>query len=167
MPAQCRPAEILFEPVVSRLQLNGRLVQFRSSPQPQPTESEFHMKSLKTVLIAASLLATGAAFADTAQVNVDNLGQTQSGSRNKQKLEIGVVDMDTPLGTSRAIVNARDIRQTQSGSRNTQEMAIGKSETRRTSSRICAVPAGTMRKKKPPTRTVGGVNELVEQRRTY
>lgn len=84
------------------------------------------MKSLKTVLLAASLMAAGAAFADTAQVNVDNLGQTQSGSRNRQKLEVGVVDMDTPLGTSRAFVNASNIRQSQSGSRNTQEMAIGK-----------------------------------------
>jgi hypothetical protein len=81
---------------------------------------------LKTILFAASLAAAGAAFADQSQVTVDNLNQSQTGSRNKQSLEMGVVDMDTPLGTSRTIVNARDIRQTQSGSRNTQSMVIGK-----------------------------------------
>lgn len=81
---------------------------------------------LKTILFAASLAAAGAAFADQTNVTVDNLNQNQSGSRNKQSLEMGVVDMDTPLGTSRAFVNARDIRQTQTGSRNTQSMQIGK-----------------------------------------
>lgn len=82
--------------------------------------------ALKSLLVAASLIATGAAFADSASVNVDRLNQSQSGSRNKQNLELGIVDMDTPLGTSRANVNVRDIRQSQSGSRNTQSMVIGK-----------------------------------------
>ena len=84
------------------------------------------MKSFKTLVFVASLLAAGVASADNASVTVDNLNQSQIGSRNKQAMELGVVDMNTPLGTSRATVNVRDIRQAQSGSRNTQEMTIGK-----------------------------------------
>ncbi|GEM_PF-2575466 len=84
------------------------------------------MKSFKTLVFVASLLAAGVAAADSASVTVDNLNQSQSGARNKQKMELGVVDMNTPLGTSRATVNVRDIRQSQTGTDGNQEMTIGK-----------------------------------------
>lgn len=81
----------------------------------------------KAALVAAlGFAAAGSALADSSQVNVNGLSQSQTGSRNRQALELGVVDMNTPFGTSRAVVNATNIRQSQSGSRNSQLMQIGK-----------------------------------------
>ncbi len=83
------------------------------------------MKSFKTLLAIAALATTGAAFADSAVVNLNNANQTQSGSRNKQELEVGVVDGGAISGGN-VRVTANNIRQTQSGSRNTQSMILGK-----------------------------------------
>jgi hypothetical protein len=84
------------------------------------------MKAIAIAALLATLgLSAGAAFADTSTVNVNGLTQDQSGSRNKQNLEMGVVDMSA-FGNGKATVNATNIRQTQSGSRNSQSMVIGK-----------------------------------------
>ena len=83
------------------------------------------MKSFKHVLFAAIALAAGAAMADTSVVNMDSVSQSQSGSRNTQKLELGTVDGGVLSGGT-ARVTARNIRQTQSGTSNTQEMILGK-----------------------------------------
>jgi hypothetical protein len=83
------------------------------------------MKSFKTALFAAIALAAGAAMADTSVVNMDSVSQSQSGSRNTQKLELGTVDGGLFSGGT-ARVTARNIRQTQSGTGNTQEMILGK-----------------------------------------
>ena len=50
------------------------------------------MKSFKTALFAALVVASDAAMADTSVVNMDNISQSQSGSRNKQSLELATVD---------------------------------------------------------------------------
>ena len=83
------------------------------------------MKSFKSVLFIASLLAAGAALADSSVVNMDGVSQTQSGVHNTQKLELGTVDGGVLSGGT-ARVTARNIRQTQSGTGNTQEMILGK-----------------------------------------
>jgi len=86
------------------------------------------MKSFaKIALIAAlGLGAAGSAFADSATVTGNTIRQDQSGSRNTQRLEAGVVDMDTPFGTSRVTLSNNRISQTQSGSRNSQTAILGK-----------------------------------------
>jgi hypothetical protein len=81
----------------------------------------------KSLLIASlGLAAAGTALADSSQVNVNGVTQSQQGNRNTQAMEVGVVDMDTPFGTSNAVVNATNLRQTQSGNDNNQSMTIGK-----------------------------------------
>ena len=83
------------------------------------------MKSFKSVLVLASFLAAGAALADSSVVNMDGVSQSQSGSRNTQKLELGTVNGGVLSGGT-ARVTASNIRQTQSGTSNTQEMILGK-----------------------------------------
>jgi hypothetical protein len=83
------------------------------------------MKAIKTLLCIASLAAAGTAFADSAVVNLNNASQSQSGSRNKQLMELGTVDGGAFSGGT-ARVTASNLRQTQSGSRNTQKMILGK-----------------------------------------
>lgn len=83
------------------------------------------MKSFKSVLFVASLLAAGAAMADSSIVNMDSVSQSQSGTRNTQKLELGTVDGGVLSGGT-ARVTARNLRQSQTGTGNTQEMILGK-----------------------------------------
>ena len=83
------------------------------------------MKSFKSLVLIASLAAAGAAFADSAVVNLNNASQAQSGSRNKQDMQVGVVDGGLFSGGA-VRVTANNIRQTQSGTRNTQSMILGK-----------------------------------------
>lgn len=83
------------------------------------------MKAIKSLLVLASLAAAGAAFADSAVVNLNNASQSQSGTRNKQELEVGVVDGGLFSGGN-VRVTANGIRQTQTGTRNQQSMILGK-----------------------------------------
>jgi len=83
------------------------------------------MKAIKSLAIVASLFAAGAAMAASSVVNMDNVNQSQSGTRNNQELEIGTAASSLFTGgTARATVS--NIRQTQSGTGNTQTMVLGK-----------------------------------------
>lgn len=83
------------------------------------------MKTLTKVLLLGLGMATfGGAYADSSRATVNNLNQSQSGTRNNQVLDIGIVDKQFG-GTSRANVNASNIRQTQRGTRNRQTMKLG------------------------------------------
>ena len=81
----------------------------------------------KSVLLVASLLAAGAAMADSVETHVNGVSQSQANTTNShQTLEAGVVDMQTP-SSSWAYVYATNLRQTQNGGNNNrQEMTIGK-----------------------------------------
>ena len=81
------------------------------------------MKSFKSLVLIASLAAAGAAFADSAVVNLSNASQTQSGSRNSQSMVLGKIDKD--FGNHSSTVVANNVSQTQSGSRNDQKMKVG------------------------------------------
>lgn len=83
------------------------------------------MHAFKTLLAAAALIAAGAAFADSSVVNMDNIRQNQSGTRNKQSLELGTVNGGLFSGGT-ARVTASNISQSQSGTGNTQEAVLGK-----------------------------------------
>lgn len=85
------------------------------------------MQTIKSLVAVASLLAVGAVFADSVETHVNGVTQQQSSSTNShQKIEAGVVDMQTP-SSSWAYVYATNLRQTQSGtSGHTQEMTLGK-----------------------------------------
>lgn len=112
------------------------------------------MKSFKTVLAAALVLVAGAALADTSVVNMDSVNQNQSGSRNKQTLELGTVNGGIISGGT-ARVNVRNITQSQSGSNNTQEMTLGKIDkdvgnhlTQVTASRVSQTQSGSNNQQK-------------------
>jgi hypothetical protein len=85
------------------------------------------MHTFKSVFFVASFLAAGAAFADSVETHVNGVSQQQANTTNShQKIEAGVVDMQTP-SSSWAYVYATNLRQTQSGGTgNVQEMTIGK-----------------------------------------
>jgi hypothetical protein len=115
----------LFEPLANPLQLKVRLRRLHKPLFSILHSPEIAMHTLKSALVIASLLAAGAAMADTSVVNMDNVRQNQSGSRNTQKLELGTVDGGVLSGGT-ARVNVKNISQSQSGTSNTQEMIMGK-----------------------------------------
>jgi hypothetical protein len=80
----------------------------------------------KVALIAALGLAAGAAFASDATISGNTVNQDQSGSQNQQSLEAGVVDTDSPFGSSSVQLTNNTISQTQSGNNNIQTALIGK-----------------------------------------
>jgi hypothetical protein len=86
------------------------------------------MHSLKAALIAASLLAAGTAFAAEADVSTGNVTQIQQGSHNRQKMEVGVIDLSSynKYQGGKVEVKTGNITQTQSGNNNRQKMEIGK-----------------------------------------
>ena len=104
-----------------------RLTQFSQSlTLYNPFPSEIHMKVIKSlVLVAASVLAAGAALADTSVVNMDNINQSQTGNRNTQDLEMGTVN-GSAISGGNARVTATNITQSQSGNGNEQSMVLGK-----------------------------------------
>jgi hypothetical protein len=102
----------------------GRQMQFRTPTTLNPFRRSI-MHSFKTALFAALALAAGAAMADTSVVNMDNISQSQSGSRNKQSLELATVDGGAISGGT-ARTTATNITQSQGGNNNTQEMVLGK-----------------------------------------
>src|SRR5437763_15608765 len=80
----------------------------------------------KAVLVATlGLAAAGTAFADTATLNNNTIRQDQSGNRNRQDLEVGVVDMGA-IGSGRVTLTNNRITQTQRGDDNRQTAKIGK-----------------------------------------
>lgn len=81
------------------------------------------MKAIKSLLALASLAAAGAAFADSAVVNLNSASQTQSGTRNQQSMILGKIDKD--FGSHSSTVTANNVFQTQSGTRNEQRMKVG------------------------------------------
>ena len=112
------------------------------------------MKSFKTVLAAALVLVAGAALADTSVVNMENINQNQSGSRNKQTLELGTVNGGFISGGT-ARVNATNITQSQTGTANEQEMTLGKIDkdvgnhfTQVTANRVSQIQSGNDNKQK-------------------
>jgi len=107
------------------------------------------MKSIKSVLLASLVLAAGAAMADTSVVNMDNVNQTQSGTRNKQNLELGTVNGGLFSGGT-ARVSATNITQSQTGTGNTQDLVLGKIDkdvgthsTQVTANRVSQIQSGT------------------------
>jgi hypothetical protein len=86
---------------------------------------EIIMKALKTLTIVASLFAASAAMADSSVVNMENINQSQGGSRNSQLMELGTVDGGIISGGT-ARVRATNITQSQTGNDNRQEMVLGK-----------------------------------------
>src|SRR5438876_8782769 len=85
------------------------------------------MKSFaKAVLIATlGLTAAGTALADSATLTGNTIRQDQSGNRNHQALEVGVVDMSA-FGKGTVRLTNNTISQTQRGNDNRQTATIGK-----------------------------------------
>ena len=86
------------------------------------------MHSLKAALIAASLLAAGTAFAAEVDVSTGNVNQSQQGNHNRQKMEVGVIDLSAynKYQGGKVQVKTGNISQTQSGNNNKQKMEVGK-----------------------------------------
>ena len=74
----------------------------------------------KIALAVIASTAFGAAFAQTSNVNLTNMTQSQSGLLNSQTAAIGSV-----YGTGTSNVQASNITQNQSGLLNAQSMTIG------------------------------------------
>lgn len=85
------------------------------------------MKSFAKALLIATLglTAAGTALADSATISGNTASQNQSGSRNRQDMEVGVVDLSA-FGSGTARVSGNTFRQTQSGTDNRQSMLVGK-----------------------------------------
>ncbi len=85
------------------------------------------MKALKSLIVLAALAATGAAFADSSTVDLNNASQTQTnGNRNKQDMQAGVVDNALPGSSSARVTATQPAPVADQGSRNTQTMILGK-----------------------------------------
>jgi hypothetical protein len=78
----------------------------------------------KVAAIAALGLAAGSAFADTANLQGNTVIQGQTGSQNRQELEVGVVDAGLFSSGNVTLFN-NTISQQQSGSGNVQSAKIG------------------------------------------
>jgi hypothetical protein len=74
-----------------------------------------------------ALTSAGAFAASESDVNVDGARQTQSGSRNKQQMDVGNAKAGLFQGAKSHVV-AKNVSQTQSGSRNNQGMNLGNAE---------------------------------------